>query len=271
MTPKFEIQDAAKNESAKELKEKGGGVDLSPKPETVTGMEKSLQKQLDVKKNEVKDSFCEKIKSPEPFSEYLNYKVGVGGNNYTLKLEHLEVDGTKVDKKDYGNLGKSIEKGEVDLDRVGGSFSMEGKDGGIKLQYSLSAATMVKPEGIKERLVNDFSGGADKFKKENLIQEVKAEKPKVESAAEKNNKDNQVEETKKMARTAGGEASILSGEGVTLINITFPKGRQLKISTTTGAVWSCEETETENGRKTSRGSKATPMEFLLSGEKDPGT
>jgi|WetSurMetagenome_2_1015567.scaffolds.fasta_scaffold91217_2 hypothetical protein len=267
MSKKFETPDWSKTESGKEAVKTNNIPDMTPKPETVTGMEKKMEKQREIKKKENTEIFCSRMDGFE--KDYANYKVEVGENTYTLKLDHLQVDGKKVEKNEYGDVKEKINDGKIDLDSVGGAFTLDG--GGVTLQYSLSASLMVGPEGaIKERLVNDFSGGADKWKKEveAPAPEARPEKPKTESAAEKDNKERQVEETKKMAQLMGGETSIMSGEGLTSMFITFPRGRQLKISSTTGAVWNGEQIE--NGRRTSLGAKATPLEFLVPGEKDPG-
>jgi hypothetical protein len=265
MTKKFETPEVLKTETGK----KENIPDLTPSPETVSGMEKKMERQKEIRKKEDTENFCSRM---ERFKEdYSSYEVKVGENTFTLKLEYLQKGGNPVNKEDYEGLKKGLQSKTVDLDEVGGRFNMESKDG-LKLNYTLPAKLLLDPDGIADRLNNDFAGGFEKSRKEQVAlpaPERKKEGNEAESSAEKENRGKQVEDARVAAQKAGGEASILSGEGLTSLIVNFPKGKQMVISSTTGALWSCEENE--GGRKTSRGSRKTPIEFLLPSEKDPGS
>lgn len=243
-------------------------VDFTPSPETGEKMKSGLNKQKEVQKRETAENFCERLDGF--MTEYSSYKVKVGGDEYTLKLQHIEREGDRVEKSGYEALKNDLRKNPESLDGVGGVFVMEG--GGIKVEYSLPAKLMIDPDGIPGRLYNDLSGGtADYYKQRGYLPPAPEKEEKTKDAEAQENALAQAKEAAAAARAQGGEPGILSGEGLITLIINFPQGKQMRISSTTGAVWNCEEVDNGNRvQRVQKGTRATPLEFLVPSEGDPG-
>ncbi len=267
MQKKFETPAFEKVEVKEKKGEKEPQKDLNPQPETIKKHEQSLEKQKEVREREV---FCTRLDTMRQDFKKVNVKAGE--NDFSLSLENIKLDGKDVKENDYGKLKQDVEKGSVNIGRISGTFTVTEAKGGVNFKYDLPVSTILTPNGLQERLVNDFSGGTSEYYKK--AQEVpvpkEVDKPKTaETGKEKERKEQQTESVKKAAAEAGGSVSVLSGKGLTSLIITYPKGKQLRMTTTeTAALWSA--TESDNGKMTDRGARENPMEFLPSPEKEPG-
>jgi len=266
MSKKFETPESTENFSI----QKNEILSMTPKPETVFDRRVSINKQRDIKQKEKVVNFCSNLDNLN--NEFSGYEVNLKGATYILNLKHLEYKGKEIHEQDYSKLKKTIEKNPSEIDYVTGVFSMERKNGGIKIQYILPASLLANPDSIKDRLINDFSGGtAEYYNKKNnasISQRERSDANKGAETEQEKSKNEKVKEASSAAKMAGAEVTILAGEGLTSMFVVFPQGKQLRISSTTGAIWECEEID--NGKRVNKNNRSAPIEFILPNEKDPG-
>jgi hypothetical protein len=219
----------------------------------------------------------------ESFSKvFKNIEVKVGGETYIMAFTGLNKDGKRVETD---KLVKEVGgKSGLSLDRIDGEFELRAVKKGIK-GVEMSCSIPVKriltcqtPAMLKQYITENFAGTTDYYsdlrenaesKNKEAREDVLVHHEQSENLSKKNQEDrkeameSRIAQIKKAVSEAGGESSILSGDNFTSISAHIGSN-QLRLTSTTGAVWSVETVE--NGKLKGRSVTRKPLEFIKPSE-----